>query len=508
MPLAKKTVATPSPFHQRMSIEWRLVDALLGGTRAMRDAKEKWLPKHEEESSKGYEARLAKGFLFEAFADAVERVVAKPFSKDVVIKGDLPELLEPLRDNADQCGRNFTQFAKDVFNDAASYGISFILVDFPSNAGNLNLGMQRRLNIRPYFTHIRHDRLIGAKFETTQDGQNRLMQVRIIETRIEEDGPYNEVEVQYIRVINAPANDPAGAPIAGTGTWELWKKTGEGDSETDWTKTSEGMHSFPGIPIEPVILCRVDQFEASVPFRKLAWLNLAHWQSSTDQRNILSVARVGLLFAAGLTAKEIAAGIVIGPNNFIATTNPDAKMAYVEHTGAAIGAGRQDLEDLKQEMASLSLQPLVQQSGNQTATGKAIDDSKGESVAQSWVRRMESSLYNCLLFAAMWTGDEISDDVSVDVYNDFGLSQRAIADLGALDKAVTGGRLTNKTYLSELQRRGTLREDLDIEQEIEDLANEPPLVPMVGDSIDNPFGKDEKDDPDVEPGARRTTTSN
>ena len=37
----------------------------------------------------------------------------------------------------------------------------------------------------------------------------------------------------------------------------------------------------------------------------LAWLNLAHWQSASDQRHILHVARVPFLFGRGLSEGEI-----------------------------------------------------------------------------------------------------------------------------------------------------------------------------------------------------------
>jgi hypothetical protein len=489
-------VATKSPFYQRMAPRWALVKALLGGTEAMRAGREKWLPKHEEETHKGYERRLKQGFLFEALADAIERVVAKPFSKDVVVKGALPEGVDPIIDNADQRGRNLTQFAREVFEDGVSYGLSHILVDFPQGVGGLNLGQQRRLNLHPYLTHVEHDDLWGARWEELPTGQTRLKQIRVHECHIEDDGDFGEKEVDFVRVINAPPLSEDGTTIVGKGTWSLWKRSGKGNAENDWSEEDSGEHSYPGIPFVTFYAKRTDFLEAEVPFRKLAWLNLAHWQSSTDQRNILAVARVGILFAAGFTAKELEAGITIGPNNYIFSTNPEAHMAYVEHSGAAIGAGRTDLEDLKADMASLSLQPLLQQAGSQTATGKAIDESKGESVAQSWVRSLENAILDALRMAATWIGTELLADVAVDVHSDFGLSQRAIEDLRAIDKAYERGTISAKTYLQELQRRGVLREDLDLDQEIEDARNEPPRVPFVGE----PEEDDVITDPEEEEG--------
>jgi len=494
--MATAPVASKSPFYQRMAPKWKLIDGLLGGTDAMRAAREDFLPKHEEETHPGYESRLKKAFLYEALGDAIERVVAKPFSRDVAVKGALPELVDPIIDNADQRGRNLSQFARDVFEDGVSYGLSHILVDYPKVGSGVNLGLQRRLNLHPYFTHVRHDELWGARWQELPTGQTRLRQVRVNECHVEEIDAYEEKEIEFVRVINAPEMDETGLNQIGAGTWELWKKTGNGDAEDDWTLDDEGAHTFPGVPLASFYAKRKAFLEAEIPFRKLATLNLAHWQSSADQRNILAVARVGILFAAGFTKQELAGGITIGPNNYIFSSNPEAKMQYVEHTGAAIGAGRIDLEDLKGEMASLSLTPVLQKSGNQTATGKAIDESKNESVAQSWVRGLENTLLEALGMAALWVGVELADDVAVDVFNDFGLSQRAIEDLKALSESFQSGAITHATYLSELQRRGVLREDLDLEAEATAVQTEAPRIPFLGDEANDDINDNDEGEGD------------
>lgn len=85
----------------------------------------------------------------------------------------------------------------------------------------------------------------------------------------------------------------------------------------------------------------------------LAWLNLAHWQSASDQRHILHVARVPILFGRAL---QVADGeIEIGPNRLILADDPAAGLRFVEHFGTAIAAGRQDLVDLEDRMAVLGL---------------------------------------------------------------------------------------------------------------------------------------------------------
>ena len=47
MPSPKKTVASPSAKYQESARLWRLPRALMGGTKAMRAAKETYLPKEQ-----------------------------------------------------------------------------------------------------------------------------------------------------------------------------------------------------------------------------------------------------------------------------------------------------------------------------------------------------------------------------------------------------------------------------------------------------------------------------
>ena len=113
------------------------------------------------------------------------------------------------------------------------------------------------------------------------------------------------------------------------------------------------------------------------PLMDLALLNLAHWQSSSDQRHILHVARVPLLFARNLRPGEN--GLDIGPNRLIVGDSDGADLKFVEHSGSAIEAGRQDLVDLEDRMAVMGLDLIARRPGSATATARAIDAAQADS---------------------------------------------------------------------------------------------------------------------------------
>jgi len=214
--------------------------------------------------------------------------------------------------------------------------------------------------------------------------------------------------------------------------------------------------------------------QGACPFEDLADLNITHWQSMSDQRNILKYSRFAILFGKGLDNESVENGLVLGANQSVLTKNPDADLKYVENAGTAIAAGERDLERLEERMEILGMQPFVRRAGNQTATGKAIDEGKQQTEIQAWVRALELFLHQCYEYAAIWEGKQLPEDFTIDVFNDFGLGSKAIEESELLTKAVMTGKLSNETYLREIRKRGILSEDVVIEDELERIQNMPP----------------------------------
>jgi hypothetical protein len=186
-----------------------------------------------------------------------------------------------------------------------------------------------------------------------------------------------------------------------------------------------------------------------------------------------------LLFAAGFSEEEMEEGLTIGPNQLIRSTNADAKVSYVEHNGHAIQSGQEDLDKLEDRMKVLGLQPLMQRSGNQTATGRALDESRTHTAIQAWIRALENTLRQAFEIAAKWVKLELPEDFALDINNDFGLSERATDDIKSLIEMRNTSQISGETFLREVKRRGLLSENVDIESELEAVESEgPPLASL------------------------------
>lgn len=415
-----------------------MIHALLGGTQAMRDAGEKYLPKEPAEETDKYNLRRDRSFLFGAYASSVKRIVAKPFSRPVDVDPAFTRKLDKFDEDVDGEGTNLTQFAKQFFEHGVNYGLSHFLVDFPIMPQNATLADE--IGVRPVWLHVAPPQLIFWKTEIEISGVHVLSEIRFLETIVESDGEFGDKKTQTIRVIRK-------------NEWELWQL-----EDGIWVEKTRGENSLGFVPLVTVYLNKNGFLIGSPPLEDLAWLNIRHWQSSSDQTNILRFARCGIMHAKGFVEKE-AEGINIGPNELIWSVNENSALVWVEHSGKAIEAGERDIDSLEERMELLGLQPFIARSSASTATSKIIDESKIETEVQSWIRALEIALGQGIAITEAWLKIKESGAV-VDVFNDFSLSIKATTDVDQLLKSRLAGEITSELYLSEIKRRGLISDSV------------------------------------------------
>jgi len=202
----------------------------------------------------------------------------------------------------------------------------------------------------------------------------------------------------------------------------------------------------------------------------LAYLNVQHWQSSSDQEHILHFIRFPLLHGAGFSNDQ--KQVEIGPNRMITSEDPTAKLTYVEHSGAAVEAGRQSIKDIEDKMASMGMQVLTQRSGDVSATATSLDTAKTHSALQDMIRRLENSFSEIFWLMKEWSKIETDIAGGININQDFGLSLTNGKDEDTLLKSRMAGEISQETYLNELKRRAVLRDDLNVADEIERSQNE------------------------------------
>jgi hypothetical protein len=446
---------TPSADVSAMAEPWELVTALLGGTAAMRKEGAKYLWKNQVESVEAFNARLARSTLYEAFKRAVVSMAARPFSEAVKFGEDMPEPVRELCDDIDLEGRDLQAFGHHSFEVAMAYGLSHILVDYPTVTGVQTLAEQRAIGARPYWVHVGPKNVLGWRSERIA-GVQTLTQLRLKECVTEPAGRWGEQQVEQIRVFDRlVTRDAVGQITADATIWTTYRKN---EKTQEWDEHETGPVSIGVIPLATVYAKRTGWMTAEPPLMGLAHLNVEHWNSGSVQSNLLRFARTPILYGAGWAEGTT---ITIGASAAVTNDDPTAKLAYVEHSGAAIGAGQESIDKLEQRMSVMGMELLVSKPGAKTATEANIDTDESTSALQAMVNNLEDSLAQALQFSAMWLG--LEDGGAVELDGDF--TAMDPLDLPALVQAKTAGIVSAETVFRSMQTRGLIDEETEWEDE-------------------------------------------
>ena len=265
-------IGTPTRLYHELMDNWELVDDLMQGTKQMRYKAQIYLPKHPLETGADYERRLRHSFLFNVFKRTIRSLRGKVFSNPILLDETTPSEITEWSRNIDLQGRDLTSFCSNVFTDALVYGVGYILVSFPRSQAGLNVTRADNLieGSRPYFIHISPKDLIGWRFNYSE-GPAELAQARFIQRLQMEVDDYDAKEYERIWLLEP-------------GNVEVWQQIGGPEGESVYVREESYQTTLDAVPLVPVYTNQTGDFQAHPPLEDLAYLNVAHYQSASDQR--------------------------------------------------------------------------------------------------------------------------------------------------------------------------------------------------------------------------------
>lgn len=460
-------VAKPSAQAAALQTDWDLARDLMGGTRAMRVAGEKYLPRFPMEEETDWRKRRDSAVLFPAFRRTVLALAAKPFSKTPTLsEGAHADVVDWMAD-CDLQGRNLGAFGVEGMRHALAFGLGGILVDFPRSPAPatpaadgtpppqvITQQQEREAGMRPYFVLVHAHQLLGWRCERT-GGQWQLAMLRFVERVEEEDGAYGTRDVEQVRVI-FPTR------------WEIWRKNNKGE----WVMHDAGINTLGKVPFAPFYGERMGYMLGRSPLAELAHMNVAHWQSWSDQQNILHVARVPILALIGADDQT---KIVVGTKSAVKLPM-GADLKFVEPpSGKAIEAGATDLKDLEDRMRQAGAELLVLAPGKVTASQVLSEDSASTCALQQIAEDFEDTLDLALSFVAAWARHDSA--ATVTLFKDFGAASLAEASSKLLLDMNMAGKLSDETLFEETQRRGFIAGERSWVDEQGRLSEQGPRLP-------------------------------
>lgn len=443
-------VAAKMPEFQRMEDYLEITETLMAGTKAMRSKGERMMPRFPAEDPKVYQARLSTATLRPAYKRTVQVLAGKPMSKRIALEDNVDERTRELLNNVDRAGRNLDTFVADALERALAHGQVHIFIDAPKGNPNASLAEEKKLGLRPYFVMVNSSQVLGYQL----DEYGRLSQVRFKEKVTDNDGEFGVKEVDQIKVIER-------------GKWTTYRQKMTEGVVGEWMEHESGLMTWDGVPWVTIFGRRVGFMSSEPPMMELAYLNVKHWQSQSDQDNITHVVRVPILAAIGVDSDF---KMVVGAQAAVKLPQ-GAALQFVEHTGAAITAGKISLDDLVEEMRQAGAEMLMPRGAAATATEVATDNTATMSDLQRIVLAANDALNEAVRIMCEWGKAKTT---KVKLHSDFDATFMIEQNSTLVLSAVNGGLLSKETGFKELQRRGIVSGDIDFEEEQARIENEGP----------------------------------
>lgn len=482
------TPDTPSSDYMTMKPYWDMVETIMGGADAMREAGQAYLPKFTNETIGDYEYRRENAKFTNIFADIVSNLAAKPFAEPVTLKEDtVDERLMALAEDIDGRGNNLHVFASEVFHAGIASAVDWILVDFTKAKAGATLADERRSGARPYCVRIPAKSMI-AVYSATIDGREQFTHVRFEQTMKARDG-FSEVCVGRIRVFDrAPIYDEAGN-ITGYAppTFEVWEQRTTGRWKGTWAMVDQGQMTIDEIPIRPFLTGRRrgSSWTFIPPMRDAAHLQIEHYQQETGLKSIKELTAFPMLAGNGVQPPMQGDQVVpvpVGPKTTLyapptGETGQHGEWAFVEPSATSLEFLARDVERTEKQLRELGRQPLI--ASQMTVVQAGMNAQKANSAIQAWALGLKDTLEACFGLMAKWLKSDLKPVVTV--FTDFALETGDDKGPDFLLKMRESGDLSRRTLWSEGKRRNILSADFDPDAEEAALEEELPAEDTADD---------------------------
>jgi hypothetical protein len=439
-PLARRQVTKindPNTSWYAQEPHWILIEDLMQGTYGMRRKHRRYLPQEPRELDESYDNRLARS-VCPPYYQRLERMLAGMLTRKPVRLDDTSDTIREQLFDVDLQGNDLNVWTYETARKLVRYGHIGTLVDAPSDGG------------RPYWVTYTPRQILGWRSEL-QDGQQRLTQLRLLESTIVPDGLYGEKAVEQVRLLTP-------------GAYELHQR----DDQGEFKIIDEGATSLSEIPFSVAYANRHGYLESRPPLEDIAELNLKTYQVQSDLDNQLHISAVPMLAFYGFpsAAEEVSAG----PGEAIAFP-ADGRAEYIEPGGSSFDYQFRRLEQLAAQINELGLSAVLgQKLSAETAEAKRIDRSQGDSTMMVVAQNVQDMIDNSLQYHAQYLGQNEAAGSCL-VNRDFIGARLEPQEIQSLLQLYTAGTITQETLLQNLADGEVLGDDFNVEEELEATAN-------------------------------------
>ena len=481
-------VTTTHPDYDTHHCDWEQCRTAANGSRAIKDAGEKFLPKLTEQDQAEYDAYKMRALWYGATARTIQGLGGSIFRKAMQL--DVPTAIEEHAKDITMTGVTLETFCKKAVNEVLTVGRYGILVDMPKEVDGIAPEQSR-----PYWVGYTAEQI--TNWHTSRVGSETVLtQVVLFENHLEAD-PTDQFVVksvpQYrvLRLVNKEY------------MVEIWrkKKVADGDSE-EWSIHETISPTFRRKPLEYIPFCfigptDVEPSPEKPPLLDLVDVNLSHYRSSADLEHGRHFTALPTAWVAGFPTEDGKTKLRIGSDTAWVSDRPEAHCGMLEFTGQGLGALEKALEHKEALMAILGARMLEPQKKSVESADTHNTRQAGETSAlQGLAGSVEIAFTRCLTWHAMWMG-QADPTVTLELNKVFTENRMQPAELAELVKTWQAGGMSDETLYWNMQRGELTRPGVDFEEEKELIdAQAPARLALTDDpnlDPDLPIGEEEEE---------------
>jgi hypothetical protein len=454
---------TKGLFYEKQRNKWAMIEALLGGEEAIKEAGKLYLPQLSGQTETQYKTYRDRGSFFNAFARTITGLTGAIIRKEPSIKTS-PEIDKSLS-SITLAGESIQEVIRMITQEVLSYGYYGILVDMPFVAED----KISPTNTNPYFALYPCASILN--WETVQVGdESKLIMLTLAETVYKKD-PENVlslIAVDQVRLLNI---DKQGVLVVSI-FQKIEKPNKQGDAE--WVQYGDDIYpkvrgkNMDHIPFVFFGAVSNNPIPTAPPLVDLANLNIKHWQVNVDYYHGLHFCAMPTPWASGF-GKET--DLYVGCEKAWVSDDPQAQCGFLEFTGTGLGAIEKALDKLECQMAIMGARMLEEQKKAAEAAETVVMRYSGDTATlSSIVTSVEQGVIKAIDLIGDWKGIEAKTEVRMN--RDFVSIKLSAQDITALLQARQAGEISQGTFLYNLQVGEILPPDRTIEDEKALIENE------------------------------------
>lgn len=424
------------PEYSKNLTKWQLMrDALAGEV-----AKEKYVPKLSDQEAEEYSAYVGRAEFYNATARTQVALTGLLFAKPP--KVELPEALKTIGENISLDDDTLEALAKNIADECLSVGRCGVLVDLPSvEKSDYSKLEAERLNLRAYATLYKAENIINWKTAKI-NGSNVTSLVVLAETYTE---PTNDEFVEKIktryRVLDLHE---------GYYRQRVFSETKAGIFEV----VSEIYPSANGQKLEylPFTFFNVNDLKTSVekpPLLDLAKVNISHFRSEVDLEHGTHFTALPTPYVTGYQG-ETEGKLKIGSTAVWAINSPDAKVGFLEFSGAGLSTLENRIAVKEKRMSILGARLLLDEKKTAEATETLQMRKSGENAVLTSVAATISEGIVSFLKDIAFFENIVGENLIYEINTDYNLTMIEPQLLAQIIAGIQSGNIPNEVLYDAL----------------------------------------------------------